>query len=212
LTTLLHIDSSPLGEASVTRRLTGEFVHRWCEAQPATRVIRRDLQDPPPPHLDEAALAAFWNPDAPAGPDSRVVLALSDTMIQELEGADLVVLGSPMYNFTVTSTLKAWMDMVGRAGRTFRYTEEGVQGLLGGRRAVVITARGGFYRGGGPTSGADHQTALLDTYFRFLGMDEVMFVHAEGQGMERERARTEEDRARSEIRRLVSAGAAGACL
>ncbi len=194
----------------MTRRLTREFVRGWCEAHPATDVLRRDLQDPPPPHLDESALAAFWTPDAPTDPDSGAALALSDAMIQELEAADLVLLGSPMYNFTVTSTLKAWMDMVGRAGRTFRYTADGVQGLLGGRRAVIITARGGFYRGGGPTSGADHQTALLDTYFRFLGMDDVMFVHAEGQGMERERARVEEDRARSEIRQLVSTGAPGA--
>jgi FMN-dependent NADH-azoreductase len=208
VTTLLHIDSSPLQTGSVTRRLTAAFVDAWREQAPGTVLLRRDLSDPLPPHLDERGLAALWDPAAASGPEQQALLALSDRMIGELESADLVVLGSPMYNFTVTSTLKAWMDMVGRAGRTFRYTESGVEGLLGGRQVVVITARGGFYRGGGPTSGADHQTDLLTTYFRFLGIDEITFVHAEGQGMEPERARLEEERARSEIRRFVARRAA----
>jgi FMN-dependent NADH-azoreductase len=207
LTNLLHIDSSPLGEGSVTRRLTRDFVTGWRARCPATRVLRRDLTDPVPPHLDEAVLTSFWTGETPADPSGRAALSLSDAMIGELEAADLIVVGSPMYNFSVTSTLKAWMDLVGRAGRTFRYTDTGVEGLMGGRRAVVITARGGYYRGGGPTSGADHQAALLDTYFRFLGLDDVFFVHAEGQGMEPEAARAEEARAREQIRALVSSDA-----
>jgi FMN-dependent NADH-azoreductase len=179
-------------------------VDAWRQRAPETVLLRRDLNDPAPPHLDEDALAALWNPESASVPGQRALLAMSDRMIAELESADLVVLGSPMYNFTVTSTLKAWMDMVGRAGRTFRYTESGVEGLLGGRQVVVITARGGFYRGGGPVSGADHQTSLLTTYFRFLGIDAITFVHAEGQGMEPERARSEEERARAEIQQIVA--------
>jgi FMN-dependent NADH-azoreductase len=204
VTTLLHIDSSPLRTGSVTRRLTAAFVDAWRESAPGTVVLRRDLSEPAPPHLDEAGLAALWDTGAVSGPDQAALLAMSDEMIGELEAADLIVLGSPMYNFTVTSMLKAWMDLCGRAGRTFRYTESGVVGLLGGREVVVITARGGFYRGGGPSSGADHQTNLLTTYFRFLGIDDITFVHAEGQGMEPERARSEEERASAEIRRLVA--------
>ncbi len=101
LTTLLHIDSSPLRSGSVTRRLTAEFVAAWRELRPDTEVLRRDLSDPAPPHLSEAGLAALWDPGAAAGPEQAALLALSDRMIRELEAADLVVLGSPMYNFTV---------------------------------------------------------------------------------------------------------------
>lgn len=197
--TLLAINTSPMTRTAVTRRLVQAFVCRWQEKFPGGRVVFRDLGVSPPPHLDERTLLAFSRPAAALSEADREALRHSDELVSELLAADHVVIGSPMYNFTVTSGLKAWIDLVGRAGKTFDYTAEGPRGLLAGRRVFVLTARGGFYHQGSPASALDYQENFLRGYFGFLGIDDVSFVHAEGQGIDAETASKGEARA---IRRI----------
>lgn len=203
--TLLHIDSSPRLEESVTRNLSAYFVRRWCERVPDGLVIRRDVGMAPPPHPDALTLAAATMPEARRDPRQQAAAALSDRMLEELEAADVIVVGAPMYNFSVTSGLKAWFDLVSRPGRTFRYGPQGQEGLLKGKRVVVITARGGFYRPGTPDAAAeDLQEKQIESFFRFVGLDDIHFVHAEGQAIDALTAEGERARARTEIDCLLA--------
>jgi FMN-dependent NADH-azoreductase len=204
LPTLLHIDSSPRLEESVTRRLSAHFVRRWCERVPDGLVIRRDLGVAPPPHPDALTLEAVTTPENERNQRQQAAAALADRMLEELEAADVVLIGAPMYNFSVTSGLKAWFDLVSRPGRTFRYGPSGQEGLLEGKKVVVITARGGFYRPGTPdAAGDDLQEKQIDSFFRFVGLDDIRFVHAEGQAIDASTAEAEQARARAEIDRLL---------
>jgi len=204
--TLLAINTSPMTRTAVTRRLVQAFVCRWQERFPGGRVIPRDLGVSPPPHLDERTLVAFSKLPADLVDSDRDALGYSDELVSELLAADHVVIGSPMYNFTVTSGLKAWIDLVGRAGKTFDYTRDGPRGLLAGRQVFILTARGGFYADGSPDSDMDYQETFLRSYFGFLGIDDVRFVHAEGQGINAETARRGEARAIRRIEALFTDG------
>ena len=164
---LLHLDSSALGAQSVTRELSAAVVARWQDALPGLQVDYRDLDAEPLPHLTGAALAKA---DPAAAADAERVM-------QQFLEADVLVIGAPMYNFGVPSTLKAWIDRIAVAGTTFRYTESGPQGLAGGKRVVVVSARGGQY---GDASPADFQEAYLRQLFGFLGITDIEFVRAEG--------------------------------
>lgn len=163
---LLHIDSSALGANSVTRELSAAVVARWQDAIPALSVQYRDLDAEPIPHLTGRTLAKADPAEADEG----------ERAIQQFLDADVIVIGSPMYNFGVSSTLKAWIDRVAVAGRTFRYTEAGPEGLAKGKRVIVATGRGGIHTGA-PT---DFQEPYLRQVFGFLGIDQVEFVRAEG--------------------------------
>lgn len=204
--TLLAINTSPMTRTAVTRRLVEVFVSLWRGRFPEGKVIGRDLGVAPPPHLDEQTLRAFAKPADSLTDADRQTLQLSDELVAELVAADHVVIGSPMYNFTVTSGLKAWIDLVGRAGKTFDYTAEGPSGLLRGKQVFVLTARGGFYADGGQDGGMDFQETFLRSYFGFLGIDEISFVHAEGQGVDPGTAEKEQAKA---IRRLEALFADG---
>lgn len=198
--TLLAINTSPMTRTSVTRRLVEAFTSLWKTKFPGGRLVRRDLGVAPPPHPEERLLLAFSKPAEELTAADRDALRLSDELVDEVIKADHIVIGSPMYNFTVTSGLKAWIDLIGRPGKTFEYSPEGPRGLLGGRQVFVLTARGGFYADSGPEGGAmDFQETFLRGYFGFLGIDQVHFVHAEGQGIDQETAREKEAVA---IRRL----------
>jgi FMN-dependent NADH-azoreductase len=164
---LLHLDSSALGTQSVTRELSAAVVARWQDAVPSLDVAYRDLDAQPLPHLTGPVLGKA---DAAAAEESERVL-------QQFLDADVIVIGAPMYNFGIPSTLKAWIDRVAVAGCTFRYTETGPEGLAGGKRVVVTSARGGVY---GETSPADFQEAYLRQVFGFLGIRDIEFVRAEG--------------------------------
>lgn len=219
LQTLLHIDSSPMLETSVTRRLTVHFVRRWRELVPGGTVIHRDLGLAPPPHPDALTLEAAALPAGARNARQQAAAALADELLEELEAADVVLIGAPMYNFSVTSGLKAWFDLVSRPGRTFRYGPNGHEGLLTGKSIVAVTARGGFYEAaGGNLAGEDLQEALIRNFFRFMGLDEVRFVHAEGQGIDPGTALTHEQQARATIDRMLErlqpsgAGAASAAI
>jgi FMN-dependent NADH-azoreductase len=205
LPTLLHIDSSPRLEESVTRSLSAYFVRRWCERVPDGLVIRRDLGRAPPPHPDALTLEAVTMPETERDPRQHAAAALSDRMLEELEAADVVLIGAPMYNFSVPSGLKAWFDLVSRPGRTFRYGPNGQEGLLKGKDVIIITARGGFYRAGAAeAAGEDLQEKQVEAFFRFVGLDDIHFVHAEGQAIDPPTAEAEQARARAEIDRLLA--------
>ena len=164
---LLHLDSAATGSNSVTRELSAAIVARWQDARPGLEVTYRDLDAQPLPHLTGEVLAK-------ADP---AVAAAGESALQQFLDSDVIVIGAPMYNFSVPSTLKAWIDRVAVSGRTFRYTQKGPEGLAGGKQVVVASARGGFY---GEASPADFQEAYLRQVFNFLGIDDVSFVRAEG--------------------------------
>jgi len=159
---LLHLDSSALGEGSVTRELSAAVAARLLTQHPDNQVVYRDLDATPLPHLTAATLAA------PSAVEAQV--------LEEFLQADVVVIGVPMYNFGIPSTLKAWVDRIAVAGKTFRYTEQGPEGLAKGKRIIVASGRGGLY----DQSPADFQEPYLAQLFAFLGIPEVEVIRAEG--------------------------------
>ena len=176
MSTLLVLNSSLSGETSVSRLLVEETVARLLRADPGARVIRRDLADGTLPHLTPQSVAGVrGEPTTPAEAEAR---ALSDQLIAELRAADTIVIGAPMYNFSIPSTLKAWFDHVLRAGATFSYSEAGPKGLLTGRQVIVVEARGGLYSEG-PARAVDFQEPYLRQLLGFVGLTEVTFVRAE---------------------------------
>lgn len=164
---ILHIDSSALGTASASRELTAAVVRQLRADSPHVEVSYRDLDAQPLPHFTGATLAK-------SGPAEA---ALAKTVLDEFLAADVVVIGAPMYNFSLPSTLKAWIDRIAVAGVTFRYTAHGPEGLAGGKRVIVASTRGGVY---GDASPADFQEAYLRQVFAFLGIPSIEILRAEG--------------------------------
>ena len=176
---LLVVESSARQQGSISRQLTAEFLQHWQAGHPADQIVQRDLASTRLPHQDPDLLGAWMNPAAEQTPAEQAALARSNELTEELLAADVLVLAAPMYNFGIPSTLKAWLDHVLRAGVTFKYTETGPQGLLTGKRAIVLTARGGVYAGGP----LDHQEPYLRQALAFIGIHDVRFIHAEGLNM-----------------------------
>lgn len=166
---LLHIDSSASGANSVTRELSAAIVARWKAEVPGLSTEYRDLNTDPVSHLTGHALA---------GSDPAAAAA-SERVLQQFLDADVIVIGAPMYNFSIPSTLKAWIDRVAVAGRTFRYTAEGPEGLAKGKRMVIASARGGVHS----DAPSDFQEPYLRFLFGFLGITDLEFVRAEGIAM-----------------------------
>lgn len=164
---LLHIDSSVLGDNSASRRLTSAIVARLRAEHPGLEVTRRDLAAQTLPHF------------TPVLAEGHPCVARNAEIIDEFLAADIVVIGAPMYNFTIPSQLKAWIDRILTAGKTFRYTANGPEGLAGGRRVIVASARGGIYSEG-PAQSVDFQETYLRHVFGFIGIHDVEFVRAEG--------------------------------
>src|SRR5438445_7704789 len=174
---LLHVDASILGDQSASRQLTAAIVKRLTSASPDAEVIRTDLAAEPFGHLTAAEFMAFQgveppHPAAKEGAD-RNVRALNDFL-----AADVIVIGSPMYNFSLPSQLKAWVDRLAVAGKTFKYTENGPVGLLKGKRVIIASSRGGFYSEGHPAALLDHQESYLRACFNFLGIADVTLIRA----------------------------------
>lgn len=165
---LLHLDSSALGTHSVTRELSAAVVARWQDTLPELTVAYRDLDADPVPHLTGRSLAKADPAEAEA----------AEAVMQQFLAADVVVIGAPFYNFGIPSTLKAWIDRIAVAGRTFRYTAEGKpEGLAGGKRVIIASGRGGLY---GDSSPADFQEAYLRQVLGFIGVTDIEIVRAEG--------------------------------
>jgi FMN-dependent NADH-azoreductase len=200
---ILHVDSSILGGHSVSRRLSADIVTRLKAAHPEAVVTYRDLGANPLPHLSGAVLAAAQGPRAANDAVAADLKAGAD-VLEEILATDVIVLGAPMYNFGVSSQLKAWIDRIAVAGKTFRYTEKGPEGLLKGKKAFVALTRGGFY---GPDSGMnafEHQESHLRAVFTFLGITEVTFVLAEGVNISPEQKAQSLEKAAGEIAALAA--------
>ena len=176
---LLLIDSSIVGDASVTRNVSSQIVSHLRQSSPDLIVHHRDLATEPVPHLSGAYLAAQSAP-SPHEHDLQHDLALSAQVLEEFLAADIVVVGAPMYNFTIPTQLKAWIDRILVAGKTFRYTEAGAEGLVSGKRVIVGLARGGFYGVDTPLAVLDHQEPLLRSLFGFIGVTDIEFIRVEG--------------------------------
>jgi FMN-dependent NADH-azoreductase len=199
--TILQLNASILSDNGQSSLLANQFVAALRRDTPDAKRILRDLARDPVPHLDAERFGAFV-----AKPESRTlkqdaVVAYSDELIGELKQADVIVLGLPMYNFGVPSTLKAWFDHIARAGVTFQYTATGPVGLLTGKKVYVLAARGGIYAG----TPRDTQTAYVRDFLAFLGITDVEFVYAEGLAISDTSRNAALSKARAEIERLVPA-------
>ncbi|HEY3696363.1 FMN-dependent NADH-azoreductase [Phenylobacterium sp.] len=179
MSNLLVLNSSASGEASVSNLLVQEAVNQIVDGNLATHVVRRDLDLDPLPHLTSRTAAGVRA--EPATPAERESRALSDALVAELQAADLIVIGAPMYNFSLPTTLRAWFDHVLRPGVTFGYSEAGPKGLVTGKRVLVVEARGGLYSEG-PAQAADFQEPYLRQLLGFIGLTDVTFVRAEKIG------------------------------
>ncbi|WP_027573627.1 FMN-dependent NADH-azoreductase [Bradyrhizobium sp. WSM1743] len=175
---LLHIDSSVLGPHSVSRQVSAAIVDRLRQATPSLEVVYRDLSQTPLAHLSGSHLAAAQGAPAPAelGPD----LAASAAALEEFLAAEIVVIGAPMYNFTIPSQLKAWIDRILVAGKTFKYGAAGPEGLAGGKRVIVAISRGGYYGAGSPAAALEHLESYLRGVFGFMGIHNAEFIIADG--------------------------------
>jgi FMN-dependent NADH-azoreductase len=175
---LLHIDSSVLGPHSVSRQVSAAIVERLRQAAPGLDIVYRDLTSTPLAHLSGSHLAAAQGatPDAALQPD----LAAGQAVLEEFLAADIVVLGAPMYNFTIPSQLKAWIDRIVVAGKTFKYGAQGPEGLAGNKRVIVAISRGGFYGPGTPAAVGEHLETYLRWVFGFIGVANPEFISADG--------------------------------
>jgi FMN-dependent NADH-azoreductase len=176
---LLQIDSSAR-TGSVTRRLTAKFAEEWRTNHPTGEVIQRDLSTTMLPLITDDWNATQIEPSKLSSAH-RNYLSASDALIEEVQAADTIVIGAPMYNFAIPSLLKAWIDQIVRVGKTIAYGPHGPQGLLGNKKVFVITARGGAYEKGTPREKFDFQESYLRHIFGFIGLTDVTFIHAENQ-------------------------------
>jgi len=192
---VLHVDSSILGEASASRALSGEIVRRLRTSQADLQVTYVDLAAEPLPHYSAASLAAGGSAEG----------ARDAALLAGFLRADVIVIGAPLYNFSLPSQLKAWVDRIVIQGKTFRYTAQGPQGLAGGKRVIVAIARGGVYA---PGAGTEFGESYLKFVFNFLGITDLTFVRAEGLNVSPETREQSLQGARASIQSLSPAAAA----
>jgi FMN-dependent NADH-azoreductase len=181
---LLHIDSSITGVQSVSRQLTRDIVNTWTAGHPNTAVEYLDLAENTPSHLSAESLGFRMPPtEATLTDGQRRENAISEALVAQFLAADVIVVGAPLYNFSIPSQLKSWIDRVAQAGRTFTYTATGPKGLAGGKTVIVASSRGGVYSTSDGGRAMEHQESYLQTVFGFLGITDVRFVRAEGVAM-----------------------------
>jgi FMN-dependent NADH-azoreductase len=185
---VLQIDSSPLGEASASRQLTAAITAGLRRANPAAALVHRDLSVTTPAHLSGEILAALGGADTSGNTELQKQVALGEELLTEFLAADVVVIGAPMYNFSIPSQLKAWIDRIARAGRTFSYSEKGPVGLVTGKRVIIASSRGSIFAGDAPHEDGwrhamDFQEDYLKRVLGFLGVTDVEIVRAEGLGL-----------------------------
>jgi len=198
--TLLQINTSLFSEQGQSSQLAHRFIEAWRTRHPEDRVIVRDLGKDPVPHLTAERFQAFLTPAGERSAEQQAVVAYSDALIAELHQAETIVLGLPMYNFGVPSTLKAYFDHVARAGITFGYTENGPVGLLGDKTVYVLAARGGAYQG----TVKDTQTVYVRDFFEFLGIADIHFIYAEGLNLGEEKQQAALALAEAQIAKLAA--------
>jgi FMN-dependent NADH-azoreductase len=177
---LLHIDSSPLGEASVSRALSGEFVQNWKEANPDGKIVTRDICAQSLPSVTASWLAANFTPEEARTKEQKELLSVSEALVAELLAAHILVLGVPMHNFSIPAALKLWIDQIVRGGKTFNFTENGYVGLVTGKEVRVFVASGGVYDPGSPAAGMNFVEPYLRTILGFIGITDIRFLWAGG--------------------------------
>jgi FMN-dependent NADH-azoreductase len=200
---LLHVDSSIFGEGSVSRVLSAEIVAAQRALHPGLEVTYRDLAADPLGHLTRMHFAALKGA-LPADQESVRDLAAGQAALNEFLGADILVVGAPMYNFSIPSQLKAWIDRLAAPGKTFRYTKNGSEGLAGGKRVIVASSCGGFFGPEAPLAFLDYQETYLRGVFSFFGIVDAIFVRAEGVDVGRDRGAKSIEAARAEIGQLTA--------
>jgi FMN-dependent NADH-azoreductase len=200
MTTLLQINTSLFSENGQSSKLAQDFVAAWRARHPDGSVVVRDLAAQPLPHLTAERFQAFLTKPEERTPEQQAIVAESDALIDELKAADQVVLGLPMYNFGIPSTLKAYIDHIARAGVSFRYTANGPEGLIGDRKLTVLAARGGRYAG----TPKDTQSGYVRDFFNFIGIRDIDFVYAEGMAMDEATRRDALEAAQSRIDKLAA--------
>ncbi len=179
MTTLLQLNSSIFSSGGHSSQLANEFVATFRANNPDAQVSSRDLANEPLPHLDAQRVSAFFTAPDARTPEQQVYVDESDALINEIKRSEVIVIGLPMYNFGIPSTLKAYFDQIARAGVTFRYTENGPEGLLSGKKVYIFATRGGMYAG----TNLDSQTTYVRDFLGFIGITDVEFVYAEGLNM-----------------------------
>lgn len=205
---LLHIDASPRGERSHSRRLTQEFVEKWQHVHPNDTVTYRDIGRQPVPHVDEAWIAAGYTPPAERTSELWEAIRFSDQLVDEFLAADLYVIGTPMYNFSIPSTLKAYIDQIVRIGRTFEFAPENLENpyvpLVLGKKMFIISARGASgYGPGGPYESMNYQTPYLATVFGFMGITDVAFIDVENEESGKHKLKEAIAAARTQITQII---------
>lgn len=198
--TLLKIQSSLFGESGQSSQLADRFVAQWLSTNPRGVVVTRDLSRDPIPHLTAERFQAFLTKPEDRSAEQRKVVEFSDSLIQELQAADTIVLAAPMYNFSIPSTLRAYFDHIARSGVTFRYTANGPEGLIKGKKTYVIVTRGGLYE-----ASNDTQSAYLRQFLSFIGLNDVEFIYAEGLALGADSAEKQLASARHTIAKLLPA-------
>lgn len=206
---ILHLDSSIQAEASASRALTKAVVAALLKHHPGAVVAFHDLVKEAIPHLD-GPIGAGFRPLAFTVSDetTRREHARSDELVNELIGSDVIVIGAPMYNFSIASQLKAWIDRIIQPGKTFRYTEAGPIGLVGGKKVVIVSTRGGSYLAD-PMAAMDFQEAYLKTAFAFIGIKDVRFIRAENMSRGEDASANSMKNARNAVSPLVTELVAG---
>ncbi len=188
--TILHIDTSPMGERSFSRKLGAKVLSELQAKYPGSTLKTRDLAAKPLPHLSAQTLGAFFTPPEQRTPEQVAAAAESDAAIADLKAADVVVIGAPMWNFGIPSSLKAWIDHVARAGQTFKYGANGPEGMLDpAKKVIIVSSRGGVYSAG-PMAAMDFQEDYLRSVLGFLGLRDISFVRTEGVAMGEEAAKS----------------------
>ena len=203
---ILLITSSPRGSESYSNRIADTVIRDLRNNDPDALLMVRDLAQDPLPHVDDDFVTATRGREGPQTPRQQAILAESDELIDELTAADIVVIAAPMINFSVSSTLKAWFDYIARAGRTFSYSEKGPQGLMTGKRVIIVSASGGIYSGA--NAAFDFQVPWLRSMVGFLGMTDVEVIRVEGTALGSEAAEQAVARAAAQAHEVAAAAAA----
>ncbi|MBB5703044.1 FMN-dependent NADH-azoreductase [Ochrobactrum daejeonense] len=183
MSSILLVTSSPRAGTSISTRTATKLAERLAALRPGTKIAHRDLVNAPLPHIDGDFLGGLFSPQDERSAVQQTLADFSDQAVEELLAADTVVIGAGMINFSIPSALKSWFDYVARAGKTFRYSESGPEGLVKGKRVYVILASKGIYTNGGPAAPMDHARPYLKTMLGFLGMTDVEFIDIEGVGL-----------------------------
>ncbi len=199
MTKLLQLNTSIFSDEGESSKLADWLVAALAAKHPELELVRRDFGIDPIPHLDGGTFTAFLTSPGERSPEQQAAVDFSDALIEELKSSDIIVLGLPLYNLDIPSTLKSYFDRISRAGVTFRYTEQGPQGLLPDRKVYVIATRGGMYHG----APIDTQTPFIRNFFGLLGITDLEFIYAEGLGMGEASKATGLEAAHNVLERIV---------